>query len=96
MTPTLIRFSDLKKRGIVGNWPTLLRWIETEGFPPGIQLGPNSRAWPEAEVAEWLNDKRIDGNKTGSKRRQPLTAHNSNRGNLSNADTTARGSNPQG
>jgi hypothetical protein len=28
----LLRFSDLKTRNIVKNWPTLLRWIEREGF----------------------------------------------------------------
>jgi predicted DNA-binding transcriptional regulator AlpA len=38
----------------VNNWTTLLRWIETEGFPPGILLGPNSRAWYEDEIEAWL------------------------------------------
>ena len=57
MTPTLLRFADLKARGIVHNWPTLLRWIEREGFPPGKQLGPNSRAWFDSEVAEWLDSR---------------------------------------
>ena len=50
----MLRFADLKARGIVSNWPTLKLWIEKENFPPGIKLGPNSRAWPEAEVEEWL------------------------------------------
>jgi predicted DNA-binding transcriptional regulator AlpA len=54
MTPTLLRFSDLKKRGIISNWPTLHRWIKFEGFPPGMLLGPNSRAWTDDEVAEWI------------------------------------------
>jgi len=54
MSTTLLRFADLKARKIVSNWPTLKRWIDQEGFPPGIKLGPNSRAWTEEEIAEWL------------------------------------------
>jgi hypothetical protein len=55
---TLLRFADLKARGIVANWPTLKRWIEREGFPPGLKLGPNTRAWPESEIEEWLAGRR--------------------------------------
>jgi hypothetical protein len=55
---TLLRFSDLKARGIVANWPTLNRWIATQGFPPGIKLGPNSRAWTEDEIDRWLTTRR--------------------------------------
>jgi hypothetical protein len=29
----------------VRNWPTLLRLIDEEGFPPGAMLGRNTRAW---------------------------------------------------
>ena len=61
MIPTLLRFSDLKSKNIVRNWPTLLRWIETEGFPAGIQLGENSSAWPEHEVDAWLISRSIGG-----------------------------------
>jgi predicted DNA-binding transcriptional regulator AlpA len=53
MTP-LLRFADLKSRGIVRNWVTLLRWIENENFPPGMRLGPNTRAWSEDEIAKWI------------------------------------------
>lgn len=49
-----LRFSDLKARRIVGNWPTLRRWVEREAFPPGRMLGPNSRAWTEEEIDHWL------------------------------------------
>jgi hypothetical protein len=52
--PKLLRFKDLKERGLVPNWTTLLRWIELEGFPAGIRLAPNTRAWTEDEVAAWL------------------------------------------
>jgi len=54
----LLRFCDLKARGIVGNWVTLKRWIEREGFPPGVKLGPNTRAWPESEIDEWVVGRR--------------------------------------
>jgi hypothetical protein len=50
----LLRFADLKARGIVSNWVSLRLWIEREGFPPGRLIGPNSRAWTEAEVDEWI------------------------------------------
>jgi hypothetical protein len=60
----LFRFRDLTERNIVNNWMTLGRWIEKEGFPPGIQLGPNSRAWTEESIEEWL----------ASRQRAPLPA----------------------
>jgi hypothetical protein len=60
-----LRFADLKARGIVGNWVTLKRWIETQGFPRGQMLGPNTRAWAEQEIEEWLASRpiRIQGRK---------------------------------
>jgi hypothetical protein len=53
-TPIMLRFNDLKARGVVNNWVTLLSWIEKQGFPPGRLLGPNTRAWTDQEVAEWI------------------------------------------
>lgn len=53
-----LRFADLKRMGIVTNWPTLLRWIEKEGFPAGIKVG-NTRLWPESEVNAWLASHRV-------------------------------------
>jgi len=50
----LLRFRDLQTRNIVKNWVTLQRWIEREGFPAGLLLGPNTRAWREAEIDAWL------------------------------------------
>ena len=47
MSDILLRFRELKARRIVTNHPTLKRWIEKEGFPPGILLGPNTRVWRE-------------------------------------------------
>lgn len=44
----MLRFRDLKNRNLVNNYVTLARWIEREGFPPGLMLGPNTRVWREA------------------------------------------------
>jgi hypothetical protein len=49
-----LRFSDLRDRGIINSWPMLRRRIDRDGFPPGRMLGPNFRAWSEAEIDEWL------------------------------------------
>ena len=57
----VLRFRDLKARGIVRNWPTLLSWIGTENFPVGFQLGPNTRAWFESDVVAWLRSRPVAG-----------------------------------
>jgi len=53
MTKRYLRFADLKRIGVVGNWVTLKRWIEKEGFLPGIKVG-NTRLWLESEIDAWL------------------------------------------
>jgi predicted DNA-binding transcriptional regulator AlpA len=45
---------SLRLKEIVNNRMTLRRWIAENGFPPGVQLGPNSVAWPADEVQAWL------------------------------------------
>ena len=55
----LLRFADLKNRNIISNRPTLARWIEREGFPPGIMLGANTRAWRESDVEAWLASREV-------------------------------------
>jgi hypothetical protein len=55
-----LRFRDLKARGIVANWPTLMNRINKSGFPPGRMIGPNARAWTETEVNEWLATRPIE------------------------------------
>jgi predicted DNA-binding transcriptional regulator AlpA len=52
--PTYVRFKDLAAAGIVQNWPTLVRLIDEDGFPPGLLLGRNTRAWPLDDVEAWL------------------------------------------
>jgi predicted DNA-binding transcriptional regulator AlpA len=54
---SLLRFRDLKDRGIVSNHVTLKRWIEREGFPTGRMLGPNTRVWSESEIEAWLDSR---------------------------------------
>jgi hypothetical protein len=50
----LLRFRDLQERGIINNWPSLRARIDRDGFPRGRMIGPNSRAWTEAEIDAWL------------------------------------------
>jgi predicted DNA-binding transcriptional regulator AlpA len=57
-----LRFADLQARGIVGNRVTLDRWVKAKHFPPGVQMGPGVRAWPENEVQQWLASRPAAGN----------------------------------
>lgn len=49
-----VRFRDLVEANIVRNWPQLQRLIAIEGFPQGIRLSPNARAWVISDVETWL------------------------------------------
>ena len=51
----LLRFRDLKERGICRDWGSLKRFVERFGFPPGRYIAPNSRVWTEAEVNAWID-----------------------------------------
>jgi predicted DNA-binding transcriptional regulator AlpA len=53
--PTFVRFSQLKKSGIVPNRTTLGRWIRTGNFPKPVFLGPNVCAWRQSDIEEWLH-----------------------------------------
>ena len=52
--PSFVRYRDLVAARIVKNWPFLLRLIDVEGFPPGIMIGRNTRAWPVNDIESWL------------------------------------------
>jgi predicted DNA-binding transcriptional regulator AlpA len=57
LTPPLsrfVRFRDLVAAGIVGNWMQLHRMISAEGFPEGLMLSANVRAWRADEIERWL------------------------------------------
>ena len=57
------RFSDLKAAGIVSNRMTLSRWIRSYGFPKGILLGPNTRAYEVEAVESWLRSRSQQGDR---------------------------------
>lgn len=63
MTSKLLRFNDLKARGIVTNHPTLKRLVDKHNFPPGRWLGENSRFWTESEIDEWLAARPLAGHR---------------------------------
>ena len=62
------RFADLKAAGIVTNRMTLSRWIKKHGFPAGVMLGPNTRAYPEEAVARWLAERERQTRQADTKR----------------------------
>ena len=55
MATKYLRYADLVERQIVNNRTTLSRWIKHNGFPPGVLLGPNTRAWAENLVDDYLD-----------------------------------------
>jgi predicted DNA-binding transcriptional regulator AlpA len=57
----LLRFRDLKSRGIVNSWPQLRRLIDLHDFPRGRLLSPNTRAWTGAEIDDWIASRPVGG-----------------------------------
>jgi hypothetical protein len=57
----LLRFRDLKARGIVRNWPSLKNLVEHAGFPPGRMLSANCRTWTEEEIDGWYRNRPVEG-----------------------------------
>lgn len=57
----LLRFPDLQARGIVRSWAQLRALQKKHGFPLGRMISPNTRAWIEAEVDEWLEGRPTEG-----------------------------------
>jgi len=55
--PYYVRFRDLRAAGICDNWESLSRMIDDYGFPTGILLSPNVRAWDVDEVNKWLTER---------------------------------------
>ncbi|WP_028731633.1 helix-turn-helix transcriptional regulator [Rhizobium leguminosarum] len=72
--PVLVRFSHLKARRVVNNWPQLRRLIHDQGFPPGMLIGPNTRAWREDEVEDWLDSRPTATKPDPRKHDESLTA----------------------
>jgi predicted DNA-binding transcriptional regulator AlpA len=50
----LLRFKDLQRLNIVKSWPQLRYMQRHYGFPEGILLGENTRAWAASKVQQWL------------------------------------------
>jgi predicted DNA-binding transcriptional regulator AlpA len=61
MVTRLLRFRDLKERGIVPSWTMLRIRIDQHGFPPGRMIGPNTRAWTEEEIDVWVKSRPAAG-----------------------------------
>ncbi len=55
----LLRYPDLVDRGVVRSRMTLKRLIDSQGFPPGCLVTPNSRVWPENEVDDWIKSRPV-------------------------------------
>jgi hypothetical protein len=49
----LLRYADLKARGIFNSRMTLKRQIDAGEFPTGRLITPNRRAWTPEEVEEY-------------------------------------------
>ena len=56
----LIRFEDLKERGIVKARSTLADWRKSGQFPEPIRLSGNMIAWRESVIEKWLRDRSQD------------------------------------
>jgi hypothetical protein len=73
--PVYCRYRDLVRAGICTNWPQLSRMI-AEGFPPGILLSANIRAWEVEAVKCWLAMRPTE-RKPAPKRRDAKTINQS-------------------
>jgi hypothetical protein len=49
-----VRFEDLRAAGIVKTWKRLEYLTKNEGFPLGVMLSRNTRAWPIDSIEAWL------------------------------------------
>ncbi|WP_082669933.1 AlpA family phage regulatory protein [Sphingomonas sanguinis] len=56
-TPTLLSPAEVTRRLGIGR-STLHRYRQAGNFPHPIPLGPRRIAWPEEDIADWLNRQR--------------------------------------
>jgi prophage regulatory protein len=54
MGQRLIRLRELQARLGGVSRTTLWRWERNSDFPTRVQIGPNTVAWIESEIEEWL------------------------------------------
>jgi predicted DNA-binding transcriptional regulator AlpA len=52
--PRFVRYRHLHEAGIAASWKSLYELIDKYGFPPGIFISPNVRAWDVSDVERWL------------------------------------------
>ena len=64
----LLRFRDLIEMGVVKNRMTLARYIKNQGFPRGFYLTPQTRAWREDDVLDWVENRPDTTNVTPRRR----------------------------
>jgi predicted DNA-binding transcriptional regulator AlpA len=57
----ILSFTDLQELDLVRCWPTLNRWIEKQGFPPGHIVG-RRRLWLEDDVLAWIRSRPTENN----------------------------------
>jgi hypothetical protein len=55
--PSYCRYKDLRDAGIVNSWEQLRRMMEEQGFPAGLLLSANVRAWEIEKVTHWLDER---------------------------------------
>jgi predicted DNA-binding transcriptional regulator AlpA len=58
---SLLRFPNLKQKNIVKSWPQLKRLQDRYNFPKGRMIGPNTRAWTDQEIDEWVASCPVEG-----------------------------------
>ena len=68
----LIRFQGLVECNIVKNRVTLQRWINSNGFPKPVRLGPNTVAWKASEVQAWIEGRAGEGLVAAKKSREKI------------------------
>ena len=61
--PAYCRFDDLKRARICSSWVQLRRMVTDQGFPVGVMLSPNVRAFPLHEVLDWLRTRPVEPKK---------------------------------
>jgi predicted DNA-binding transcriptional regulator AlpA len=58
--PRLLRQADLEKLGISDSYQRTKHLEETQGFPRGRLLGPNTRVRTDDEILEWLDSRPVE------------------------------------
>jgi hypothetical protein len=69
-----VRYRHLEEAGIVRSWAALNDLIDFEGFPAGILLGRNTRAFDMRLVQDWLAARPVARKDVPLRRRTKQTA----------------------